>query len=115
MIFKLKFEEPFYFINNKIIICKRSALLYKDNVLISKFTCKGKSICNNNDTFNEKVGTKIATIKCDRKLHLSCQKYMTKFYKTLAAKLLEYNIFISKCKDCVASNDAYLDKILNEC
>lgn len=115
MTFKLKFEEPFYFVNNKIIICKRSALLYKDDALISKFTCKGKATCNNDDTFDEKVGTKIATIKCDRKLHLSCQKYMERFYKTLASKLLEYNLFISKCKDCVDSNNAYLDKILNEC
>lgn len=67
----------------------------------------GKSVCDSRDTYNEKIGKKIASLKADKKYHA----HMIRQYESAMAKLEKiYNVMARNC----AKHDACYYKLYDK-
>lgn len=61
----------------------------------------GKSVCDSRDTYNEKTGKKIASLKADKKYHA----HMIRQYESAMTKLEKvYNVMV---RNCAKHDDCY--------
>lgn len=106
---KISIENVSFSVNKKQdTICK---VIYKPSPFLSKTTFHAKAKLHEGDTYDKKMGERIAFAKAERKAYKHARKRVKKDIAEIENILNAVKSFFDKVDDCFVHNDEYIKQL----
>ena len=121
---KLSFDEPKYHIDlaNKVVVCvlhcqplipqeiEWTAFNFIGSHFPAKYVAKGVARLNPDDTFDEKIGMKVALAKAESKAYLMFGKDVNNYVTNAMKSFVACQDFLYRASRFINHNEEYLNK-----